>query len=293
MLLALASTMPSTKSTAQSHQLPSHSNALGALGIAAYEQGEFKGAKYWLEAAVYDARVIDAGGQPDPWAALYLARMQYVGDGVARDESLACALFETAVRNYQGVSGDSNTPAKFKRVLGGDPCPIAGAFSSEDVRALHNGCFWPGLLPAQFPIAYGWMKINHGRVEAQVGDHHWESQFGGFNGCQTIVITPFGHVQLSNPDGSVRDFVYLFGIEGSREGVQIVRTLRWYLFEVVPDQLRVRTIESVEKLKDVRSPALVPRPELLDGVTLREGRDGTVEWALPAWHLEGPLRASP
>jgi hypothetical protein len=224
-LVAFTLSMPSTKFIAQAHQPPSNSNAFGALGIAAYEQGDFRGAKYWLEAAVYDARVIDPGGQPDPWAALYLARMQYVGDGVARDESLACALFETAVRNYQGTSADSNARAKFKRLLGGDPCPIAGAFSSEDVRALHNGCFWPGLLPAQFAVADGWMNINHGRVEAQVGDRHWESQLAGIDGCQTVVITPFGHAQLSKPDGSVRDFAYLFGIEGSREGVQVVRTL--------------------------------------------------------------------
>jgi hypothetical protein len=285
--------MLSARSIAQLRQPPSNSNAFGAIGIAAYEQGDFQRAKYWLEAAVYDASIIDAGGQPDPWAALYLARMHYFGDGVARDESLACALFETAVRNNQAMYGDSNSRAKFKRILGGDPCPLAGAFSSEEVKALWNGCFWPGLVPAQFPIANGLMTIDHGRVQAQVGEHHWESSFPGFNGCQTIFITPFGHVQLSNRDGtSVRDFVYLFGIEGSREGVQIVRTLRWYLLEVVADQLRVRATESVERLKDVRSPAVVQRPELLDGVTLRERPDGTVEWALPAWHLEGSLHGT-
>lgn len=54
MLLTLALTMPGTTSIAQSSQPPSNCNAFGALGIAAYEQGEFKDVKYWLEAAVYD-----------------------------------------------------------------------------------------------------------------------------------------------------------------------------------------------------------------------------------------------
>ncbi len=292
-MLALVLSIPSTKTSAQSGQPASNSNTFGTIGIAAYEQGDLRTAKYWLEAAVYDARVMDAGGQPDPWAALYLARMHYFGEGVPRDESLACALFETAVRNNEGMYGDSNSRAKFKRVLGADPCPAAGAFSSQDVRALHNGCFWPGLLPATLSIANGWMTIEHGWIQAQAGDHHWESPFAGFNGCQTVVITPFGHAQVSNRDNtSARDFVYLFGIEGSREGVQIARTLRWYLFEVMADQLRLRAAESVERLKDVSSPAVAQRVELLDSVTLREGRDGTVEWELPAWHLKGSLSAS-
>jgi hypothetical protein len=62
---------------------------------------------------------------------------------------------------------------------------------------------------------------------------------------------------------------------------------------VTPDQLRIRTAQSVEKLQNVRTPTLVPRPELLDDVALRAGPDGTLEWALPAWHLAGSLRVSP
>ena len=116
---------------------------------------------------------------------------------------------------------------------------------------------------------------------------------GSINACQTIVITPFGHVQVSNGDGTrIRDFVHVFGIESTREGVQITRTTRWYLFEVAQGELRLRTTQVLEKLQDVRSPSLVQRPELLDGVGLQEARDGTVEWALPAWHLEGSLPSS-
>jgi hypothetical protein len=274
---------------------PSNSAAFGAIGIAAYENGDYETARYWLQSAVYDFAVLDPGSHtPDPWATLYLARMHYFGEGLERDITLACSLYETAARANEGLTGDSLSRAKFRRILGADPCPAAGPFSTEELRALHNGCFWPGLSRAEFAIDNGSLTIEHGLVEAQVGEHHWESVFVGFNGCQTIVITPFGHLQVRDPAGrSARDFVHLFVIEGTREGAQIVRTLRWYLWEVIPDQLRIRTAQSVERLQDVRTPALVPRPELLDDVALRAGPDGTLEWALPAWHLAGSLRVSP
>jgi hypothetical protein len=64
--LVLAVSMLRTNSLAQLHQAASNSNAFGSIGIAAYEQGDFQGARYWLEAAVYDARIIDAGGAAGP-----------------------------------------------------------------------------------------------------------------------------------------------------------------------------------------------------------------------------------
>jgi hypothetical protein len=208
----------STNSYAQRHEPPSTSSAFGAIGIAAYEDGDYLAAKDWLSAAVYDAGIMDVQGEPDAWATLYLARMHYFGHGVPQNSSLACALFEKAVRTNIRVSDDSNSRAKFKRVLGGDPCPLAGAFSSDEVKALWNGCFWPGLVPATFSIENGSITIEPGHVQVQRGEHRWESPLmGAINACQTVIITPFGHVQVSNRTGtSNRDFVYVFGIESTR-----------------------------------------------------------------------------
>lgn len=55
------------------------------------------------------------------------------GDGVSRDLPLACALYEQAVRTTEAELGDSNARAKFRRVIGADPCLLAGGSESPEV----------------------------------------------------------------------------------------------------------------------------------------------------------------
>jgi hypothetical protein len=150
------------------------------------------------------------------------------------------------------------------------------------------------MIQARFAIAHGWMTIGRVGVKIRTSEQDRESRLTGMSGCNTLLVTPFAHVELRSSAGTrVRDFVYVFGYEGTYEGQNIIRTLHWYLFEVTTNELRLRANQTVERLPDARSPALIQRPELLENVILRDAANNTVEWSLPTWHLEGALRDVP
>jgi len=224
---------------------------------------------------------------------VYLARMHYFGDGIERDADLACALYEHAIRINETAFRDPNSRAKFRRILSVNPCQMTQGAASAEIRALVDGCFWPGMTHAQFATSAGLVTIDRSGVTVQTEEREQQSRLIGVSGCTTLFVTPFAHQEVNDSSSTkAKNLFYVFGYEGAYEGSNIVRTLHWYLFELVNNELQLRTNQSVDRLQDVRSPAVTQHPELLSNVNLRAGNN-TVEWSLSAWHLKGSVPFSP
>jgi hypothetical protein len=274
---------------AYDEQRPTQS-AFSTLGIAAYEAGYPAAALSWLNAAVYDSRIAEGVSSPDPWATLYLARMHYLGEATPADPSLACALFETAVRDQQGSAADPNTRAKFLRIIGADPCVAVGGSSAPEVRALMSECFLPGVSPSRFNLPTGSLVIDRMGAHIRSGDHLEESHLPGFDGCNVVALPPFFLAEIPGNDSyPARYFAYMFGWQSNREQNQIVRRLRWYLYEVGTFGIRLSTDETISEQLGVPFPGLEPLPDALSTAVFRRQRNGDLTWTLPAWDRQGTV----
>jgi hypothetical protein len=270
----------------------SQSAAFGSLGITAYERSDYGNAFLFLTTAVYDARVLDGTAFPDSWAAVYLARMYYTADGVAQDLPLACALYEVAARRNEAESGDPNSRAKFKRILGSDPCALIGGSSNDEVRALIQGCLLPGVVRVEFPLIGGLAIIDRLGVHTQIGDVRRDDHLPGFDNCESLTVPPITHTQLVVQYKSsvrTREFVHFFSWQSARRGDHIIRTIRWNLFELGAFGIRLGTIQRLGESIDTAYPTAASALELGDAAVIRQNDDGEVEWALARWKLHGVI----
>jgi hypothetical protein len=247
-----------------------------AVGIAAYDRGDFTTALAILKPIVYDV----PGDLSDPryaWAAAYLAQMFRRGEGTAPDWPLSCALFNDvwAHQRLRGLgSGDPAIPFVSDGIK-----EVCLPEHQEEVTALRSSCFLDGVTRREFILDGGaWVVVDRRGFHLDLaGQHH---DVGLSMACHDVLVS-LTEADLSIIDRSSNQRVHFLELFKWRSGAKdghVARELRWIVYAVKGVDLGVVTDQVVWTVTDVPYPSTEMPLGVREATILRVNAAGQVEW---------------
>jgi hypothetical protein len=246
-----------------------------ALGIAAYDRGDFTTALAILKPIVYDV----PGDWLDPryaWAGAYLAQMFRRGQGTAPDWPLSCALFNN-VWAYQHQQSPGSADAAIPFVADGikEVC----LSDQEEVTALRASCFLDGVTRRDFVLDGGALVVvdRRGFHLDLAGQHR---DVGLSMTCHDVLVS-LTEADVSIPDRSSNRRVHFLELfkwrSGARDG-RVVRELHWIVYVVRGVDLGVVTDQVIWTVTDGPYPSTEMPFGVREATILRVNAAGEVEW---------------
>ena len=257
---------------------PVHPTA--AAGIAAYERGTFDEAFSSLKPFVFDLPPnLNRESPPDPFAALYLARMYARGQGTAIDTPMASVLYSFATRGLIERLGRDHALTSAAIEESKATFDLATLADRDDVDALLGCPFRDGVERTVIDL-HGGGSVVVDRAGFQVSANGETARTPARGTCGKHEVTVSVTGTRLQAGARPRDFIEIFVWISAGGGDHIRRELQWRIYEVVKSRVVLRLAQPMRYVYDTPYPSAEMPEGVRDAAILRVDEAGGVEFTV-------------
>ncbi len=247
-----------------------------AAGIAAYERGAFDEAFAILKPFVFDLPPnLNPQSSPEPFAALYLARMYARGQGTAVDTPMASVLYHFATQGLIERLGKDHalTAAAIEESKAAFDLSMLG--DQDEVDGLLGCPFRDGVERTAIDLVGGGsVVVDRAGFQVIARGETTRTPARGTCGWHEVTLSVSG--ARLQAGARQRDFIEVFvWISGSGKG-HIRRELQWRIFEVVRTKVVLRLAQPMQYVFDTPYPSTQMPDGVRDAALLRVNEEGAV-----------------
>ena len=247
-----------------------------AAGIAAYERGAFDEAFSILKPFVFDLPPnLNRESPPEPFAALYLARLYARGQGTAVDTPMASVLYHFATMGLIERLGKDHALTAAAIAESMATFDLATLADQDEIDALLGCPFRDGVERTVIALINGGSVVVD-RAGFQVTARGETTRTPARATCGKHEVTLSMNGARLQAGARQRDFIETFvWISGSGEG-HIRRELQWRIFEVVRTKIVLRLAQPMQYVFDTPYPSTQMPDGVREAAVLQVNENGAV-----------------